>query len=99
MRRYKDNCGPGTVAPADRDPARYKTSMKEFDTLPAPMRKLLAEAPFDFATHGAALLIEEKGLETALEVAARNTPLYVKDAALQDYGEDHPQAADEPKHQ
>lgn len=89
--RRDDNCGPGPIAPAK--PGRNGNSMEEFDALPASMRKVLADAPFDFATQGATRLVEERGLEQALAVATKNIPLFVREAACRDFGPRHPQCA------
>lgn len=86
----RDNVGPGPIVPCK--PERAGHSMAEFDTLPEPMRKVLAEAPFDFATHPAKLLIEERGLEQAVAIATKNIPLFIEEAARTDYGRGHPQA-------
>ncbi len=86
----KDNVGPGPLSPAS--PERRSNSMREFDTLPAPMRKILAEAPFDFATRGAKLLVEERGIEQAVATAKKNIPRFIEAAAKKDYGPDHPQS-------
>lgn len=66
-------------------------SMDEFDRLPAALRKVLAEAPFDFATHGLLPLIKERGIEHVLAIATKNIPLYVRRHAESDYGPSHPQ--------
>ena len=90
----RDNVGPDPVTPCK--PERAGHSMAEFDTLPAPMRKLLADAPFDFATHPAKLLVEERGLDAAIDMATKNIPLFVDESACSDYGADHPQCVRKP---
>ncbi len=73
----------------------HLTSMEEFDSLPAPMRKVLAEAPFDFSTRGPRLAIQEMGLEAVLAAAKKNARLWIAYSARKDYGPEHPQACDD----
>lgn len=82
------NHGGNFVSPG----AERRSPMEVYDRLPPPIRRLVAEAPYDYTTENIELKIKECGeIETHRLMAAKMS-MHVKLNALAAYGPDHPQA-------
>ncbi len=72
--------------------AQRRSPMHVYDSLPPRIRKLVAEAPYDYATESIADKIDEIGAEATEKRMREFLSVEIQRNVAAAYGPDHPQA-------